>query len=141
LGVFFVVGCQTPVKKDEYSNGGDWNFYGTSPDGEFFYDSKSICSQENNIVRVVSKIVFSERGEIGLIKEYGKVQESVTHYSFIYEFNCKDKKYRTLEYSIWSGENLSLGPIPILRGGPIDSGWRSFARGSPGESLYKAVCK
>ena len=146
---FFVVGCQTPVKKDEYSNvkkeeysnGAGWKFLGTSPIGEIFYDPKSVYSTKDNFIRVVSKIVFSEEGEKGLLKQYGKEQENVTHYSFKYEINCKDKKDRLLEISIWSGEELVLGPIPIVSGGPIDSGWKSFDRGSPSESLYNAVCK
>jgi len=67
---FFVVDCQTPAKKDEYSNvkkeeysnGAGWKFLGTSPIGEFFYDPKNIYSTKDNFVRVVSKVVFSEEG-------------------------------------------------------------------------------
>ena len=122
--------------------GADWKLYTSTPNGEFFYDSKSIYyNAEDNFVRVVSKVVYSEKMKKDLKEKQGKAYENVTHNSFTYEFDCKDKKYRLLEINIWSGENLLLGPIPIVKGGPIDSGWQSFAKFSPLDFLYEAVCK
>jgi len=53
---FFVVGCQTPVKKDEYLKGASWKFYGSTEDFVGYYDTQNITHPSKNIVRVRTRL-------------------------------------------------------------------------------------
>lgn len=115
--------------------GADWKKLASYAEGDHYYDIKSIYSSADGNLRVLVKWVFSEKARIDNLRTYGKEQENITHWLTLYEFNCKDKKSRILEISFWSEENLSGGTGPML------TDWKSFSRGSPGELLYKAICK
>jgi hypothetical protein len=115
--------------------GADWKKLASYAEGNYYYDIKSIYSSADGNLRVLGKWVFSEKARIDNLRTYGKEQENVTHWLTLYEFNCKDKKFRILEISFWSEENLSGGTGPML------TEWKSFSRGSPGELLYNAICK
>jgi hypothetical protein len=121
--------CEAEVR------GADWKKLASYAEGHYYYDTKSIYSSAEGNLRVLSKWVFSEEGKLDNLKKFGIEQENVTHWLIFYEFNCKDKKFSILEISFWREENLSGGTGPML------TEWKSFSRSSPGELLYKVICK
>jgi len=115
--------------------GAEWIKLGSYAEANIYYDAKSIYSSADGNLRVLSKLVFSEKGKIDNVRKFGKEQENVTHWLTLHEYDCKDKKFCVLEISFWSEEKLSGGTGPMLKE------WESPSRGSPGQLLYKAICK
>jgi len=125
---------QQPFEYDKYPMK-QWKKLGSYADGNFSYDVTSIYSSADDNIRVLVKWVLSEKAKIDNVKKFGEEQKNVTHWVILYEWNCENKKYRILEISFWRKEHLSGGTGPTL------TEWNNFDRDSPGELIYKTVCK
>ena len=132
---FFVVGCQTPVKKDEYSKGASWKFYGSTEDFEGYYDTQNITHPSKNIVRLRVRLNITEKGVLYLVRNLGNKYENVSYYINLNEINCLEKEYRSLSRNFYDNK----GEMIISTSPPSE--WKFIIPESIGENLYKEVCK
>jgi hypothetical protein len=116
--------------------GADWKYVGETMEGKVFYDATSITRPSKNIVRVCAKIVYTEKGVIGMIEEWGSRCENLGNALHLLEFNCSDKMERLLTQDYYSknGEVIESVKNDMAT-------WEFVISGSVGEKLYKAVCK
>ncbi len=100
--------------------GADWKLIGLGVDQEtaHFYDAENITSPSKNIVRVWTKIFYSEPKNIGSM-----IVGSITSFE---EINCKEKRSRGLSMNLYSKEGVAL----LTEGGsglPEFGEWRFIA--------------
>jgi len=115
--------------------GADWKKYASDAKGDFYYDIKSVHLTPLGTLEVLVKWVFSEKGKIDNLREFGEEQQNVTHWLITYDYFCEHRKFFVSEITFWTDEK------PSGETGPLRGEWKSFSRGSPGELLYKAICK
>jgi len=108
--------------------GEDWVFVGDYINYRLYYDAQSISRPSKNIFQISVKSEVSN--------EVKKRYENAASYSiFLYEFNCKEKIFRTLSLKSYSEDGELMGYRP----------WREEWLIIPNLpeliSLYKIVCK
>ncbi len=116
--------------------GADWKCHGETDDGTFFYDATSITHPSKNIVRVWTRIVFTEKGVIGTVGKFGSRFENLGHALNLWEFNCSKKMGRLLTTIYYSknGEVMEDFKHDMAT-------WELVPPASVIDDLYKAVCK
>ena len=132
---FFVAGCQTPVKKDEYSKAADWKLYNSGEECLGYYDAQSITRPSKNIVRFWTKSVWTEKGVLSWVKDSGKKYENLSHTIYLQEINCAEKKIRRLSVTQYGHKGSVIDIIDS------PSYWIFINPESMMEILYKEVCK
>ena len=118
--------------------GADWKFISSTDLYECFYNAEDMIRSSEDIVKVWAKLVYTERGVIEMVKEFGKHYENLSYSLELWEIDCAKKKQRILsitEYSV-EGSILYMNPAKSR-----PSAWKSISLESVGESLYKTVCK
>jgi hypothetical protein len=115
--------------------GADWKIIGKSVPGDLWeIDMTNISRQPDNILTVWVKVTHSKKSVSDFVKERGEKYKDVSYSIQLDEYNCTEKKHRTL-----SGADYSLG-------GVIDSGnsheeWKFIIPDSVGDGVFKEVCK
>ena len=117
--------------------GADWKFISSTDLYECFYDAENMTRSSKNIVGVWTKLVYTERGITGIVKEFGKHYENLSYSLELWEIDCAKKKQRILSITEYSAEGKILY-ASSAEGRPT---WKIIPRQSVDESLYKAVCK
>jgi hypothetical protein len=120
------------------AQGEDWKLYAKTDLYECFYDAENVTEPSENIVRVWTKLEYTERGIAGIVKEFGKHYESLSYSLRLWEINCAEKRQRILSITEYSVEGNILYTNPA---GSRPSDWKDISPESVGENLYKAVCK
>jgi hypothetical protein len=118
--------------------GADWKFISSTDLYECFYDAENMTRSSKNIVGVWTKLVYTERGITGIVKEFGKHYENLSYSLELWEIDCAKKKQRILSITEYSAEGNILYTNPTKS---RPSAWKSISRESVGESLYKIICK
>jgi hypothetical protein len=118
--------------------GADWRLYAKTDLYECFYNAEDMIRSSEDIVKVWAKLVYTERGVIEMVKEFGKHYENLTYSLELWEINCAGKKHRLLSITAYSVEGNILYTNQT---GVAPPPWKIISRESVGESLYKAVCK
>jgi len=116
----------------------DWRLYAKTDLYECFYNSEDMIRSSEDIVKVWAKLVYTERGVIEMVKEFGKHYENLSYSLELWEINCAGKKHRLLSITSYSVEGNILY---TNQAGVAPPPWKIISRESVGESLYKAVCK
>ena len=118
--------------------GADWSLYGIAGNGTFegFYDAESIMMLSKNIVRVADKKVYTEKGVVELVENYGKKYENVSHSIVLWEINCEMKMVYMLSLTYYS-----KGGEILFSQNYDDNKWIFIPLESMIELLFKAVCK
>ena len=132
---FFVVGCQTPVKKDEYSKGADWKYFASTENFLVYYDTQTITRLSENIVRVWLRWNWTEKGKLDRVKDFGKIMENLSHSKLLIEMDYVEKKDRRLSWIDYDNKGKMIDSFSS------SSEWDFVTLETVGESLYKAVCK
>jgi hypothetical protein len=118
--------------------GADWKFISSTDLYECFYDAENMTRSSKNIVGVWTKLVYTERGVVKMVKEFGKHYENLSYSLELWEINCAEKKHRLLSTTAYSVEGNILY---TNQAGSRPPPWKIISRESVEESLYKAVCK
>ena len=115
--------------------GADWKFIGKTVRGnDWEIDTASISRQPNNIVGVWVRVTYSQKSVSDFVKEYGEKYKDVSYSIELQEYNCTEKKAKTL-----SGADYSLGGI--LNSGNSLEEWKFIIPDSVGDGVFKEVCK
>jgi hypothetical protein len=122
--------------------GEDWKIYNYRVTGDTFhyYDAESVTRPSENIVRVWTKTIYSEKDINDFVTKYGQGAKSIGHTRALKEIECKEKKLRLLSLNVYSkgGDMLMMADESALK----EFGeWNFIAPETILESLYKAVCE
>ena len=118
--------------------GEEWKSYAETDLYECFYDTENMTGPGENIVRVWTKLEYTEKGVDRVVREFGKYYANLSYSLELWEINCDEKKHRVLSVTEYSTEGRILHTNPS-ESHPLP--WINIFPGSIGESLYRAVCK
>jgi hypothetical protein len=117
--------------------GADWKYYGESNDGKLFYDANSVTRPSKDIVRVWTKLLYSEKGKIDTAKKFKKKElENLSEALRLEEFHCGHNEGRLLSLSF----NSKDGKVLYFADNPSGI-WGHIFPGDKQEPLYKILCK
>jgi hypothetical protein len=113
----------------------DWKLFGTDAEGNSrYYDPQSIKRVSKDIVQVWTKMVFKEKGEQFMIRKLGPEFKGLDSETVFYEFNCNEKKRRTLSLTFYKKDGS------VLNNSGNTSSWSFIVPESVLESLFNIVC-
>ena len=118
--------------------GADWRLISSTDSYKCFYDAEDMIRSSEDIVKVWTKLVYTERGIVELVKEFGKHYENLSYSLELLEIDCAEKKHRLLSTTAYSLEGNILY---TNQAGSRPPPWKIISRESVEESLYKALCK
>jgi hypothetical protein len=116
--------------------GTDWKYYGGSEFGEYYYDTESMKRLPNNIVRVWTKEISSQKSVTDMVGRLGEEYKDLGHINTLTEVDCIAKKCRFLVIVYYSKSNSRIDSFDS----PGDE-WKFMVPDSMLEYLLKAVCK
>jgi hypothetical protein len=121
----------------------DWVLYSGKTDEAVYYsyDPQSIKRVSKDIVRVLNKESYSEKGAQEVIKKLGSEYNGPEYKEFSYtislwEYNCSEKKKNLLSFTLYN-----RGGGVIKRFTRVFSSWDFIVKGSVDETLFNIVCK
>lgn len=115
--------------------GVDWKFIGDNETFSYFYDTDNITRSSDGLMRVWSKVIYTDQGVMDYVKDYGEEYKDLIYSLKRFEINCVEKNYRPLSMINYSKEKV-IDSVNFNK-----SEWDIFIPESIGESLYKAVCE
>ena len=122
--------------------GADWKLYAESDFANYYYDAEDIVRPSENIVRVWIRTLYTEKGvNQWKAKNFGKVvqkfrYENLSNSTNLWEINCAKKMHQILSSTFYNKDGSVIESYNFDR-----ADWIFIRPDSPGESLYKAVCK
>ena len=115
--------------------GVDWKFIGDNETFSYFYDTDNITRSSDGLMRVWSKVIYTDQGVMDYVKDYGEEYKDLIYSLKRFEINCVEKNYRPLSMINYSKEKV-IDSVNFNK-----SEWDIFIPESIGESLYKEVCE
>jgi len=115
--------------------GEDWKLFSESEGSAFFFDCESLSSPSEKNVRVMVKVVVSEKDRLPWVEKGGKMYLHLSHIKSSLEINCENRSYRTLSLELLSGQDI-LNSFSWNA-----SGFSLITPGSNWDNLHKAVCR
>ncbi|NWG01740.1 MAG: hypothetical protein HXY44_02650 [Syntrophaceae bacterium] len=114
--------------------GQNWRPYGEDGFATYYYDTEKIIHPSKNVVRVWSKVVYTQEGAKGFATRLGKEFRLLSFSIELYELNCANREYKELQRTFFSQRATYLGEDKNL-------GWGIVSPGTIQEKLFKAICK
>lgn len=120
----------------------DWVKYGKDSRGTLHYYKKGSTDQENNIVKVLNKWVFSKREKSDAIqyrrenRMSTKGYQNLSHMVYLSEIDCQNQSERMIYLYLYDTNGKSLYSHTFK-----NPDWTAIQPESNGETLLKAVCK
>jgi hypothetical protein len=134
VGVILVVGLAIFGYAEVW--GADWKYMGYTDFGVYYYDAENIIRPSENIVRVWTKIIYSEAGVNQWVKDSGKRYRNLDYSITLFEYNCPDKMFKGLSVTLYSKDGN------IITDFTADNPKRAFIRPETFEEvMFNAVCK
>lgn len=125
------------------ARGSDWVYYGSGSYGDqYLYDRASIRHVSDGVVRVWTKVVYSDEGRQRKINDYKKDGYAPPGFELLSEtqnlwlINCNEEKFTITE----GRHHASNGRVVDMYKADKRI-WGSAAPGSPAELLVKMVCE
>ena len=125
------------------AGGSDWVYYGSGSSGDqYFYDRASIRQVPEGVIRVWTKVVYSDEGRQRKINDYKKDGYATTGFELLSEtqnlwlINCIEEKSTITEGRHHASDGRVIDMYKADK-----RIWRYAAPGSPVESLMKMVCE
>ena len=117
--------------------GENWKFVLKNKAGDdVYYDADSVTRPSKGIVRVLTKVVLSEKTVNREVERLGPSYKDMSHRVILQEMNCMEKKGAFLEITTYSKKGNILSSIK-----PNEATWVSIPPESSGEPVYKLLCK
>jgi Surface-adhesin protein E len=117
--------------------GENWKFVLKNQAGDDgYYDADSVIRPSKGNVRVLTKVVFSEKSVNREVEKFGSSYKDMTHRVILFEMNCNEKKGAFLEVTTYSKKGTIISSIK-----PDEAIWTDNPPKSIGEGLYKLLCK
>jgi hypothetical protein len=122
--------------------GADWKTFDVNQDFTISYDTLNITRISKSIIRVPTKVIFTEKGASDVVRILGKRLENLSYSLNLTELDCEGKLARSLVQTYYTkgGEVIeSLDTIKSRTEARVP--WIPIEHESTFEVLYKAVCK
>jgi len=116
----------------------DWRLYAKTDLYECFYDAGDMIRSSEDNMKVWTKLDYTQRGVLEMVKKFGKHYESLSYSQELWEINCAGKKDRLLSVTAYTPEGNILYTD---QAGSRPPPWKIISRESVEESLYRALCK
>jgi len=116
--------------------GTDWKVYGETDKATFYYDTESITHPSKDVVRVWTKQVYTEKGIIEMVGDFGEIFRTLNDSIDLREYHCVDKKYCLLYITFYSTDGEVLSTVNYSE--PM---WYFIVPRSIGEDIYDILCK
>lgn len=118
-----------------------WKLFASSGDSDMYYDENSVKKVNKNIVRVLTKKTYSEKGklkEYSSLKKHGKAPGNpyiLSHELILIEIDCVSEKVNISSDKICDkrGHVVTLAPQSYEK-------WNDIVRKSNDEKLKNVVC-
>jgi hypothetical protein len=123
----------------------DWvHFSSDDYNNDFYYDKQSIFSKEKDIIEVLGKTTFSDKGRLNYINNQIKNNRSTqglekfSYVLLLWSFNCPQKEYGlSSSPALYSSEGIAISevskPYSTIK-------WSPVLPDSISELIYKIVC-
>ena len=115
--------------------GADWKLLGSNEKISTYYDAQSVTLPSENIVRVWTKMNFTEEGVLDWVGKFGKKYENLSHLKFLMEIDRAEKKSRRLSSTFYDNNGI------VISSSYSPSEWEFIIPDSVVDSLYEEVCK
>ncbi len=112
--------------------GEDWKYYGITEWYYCFYDAQSVTRPSKNIVRVLVRWRYTEKGILNEMKE--EHTERVAYSESLWELDCLERKHRLLSMTKYSPMRDGISS------GTGSSEW-GFTHPESMMDLYEEVCR
>jgi len=116
--------------------GADWKQVRSTNSATLYYDTEEITHPTKDIVKVLTKWVYTEKGIKNAKEIFGENYKNLSYSIKSYEINCKDKTSRILSITDYNKD----GTV-ISSDSKTNAEWSRVSPESALESLYKMVCK
>jgi len=143
VSVLLISGCEPKVKEGAWhktnatpDEGAKWETFGSTSDGSWFYDGTRITRPSKDVVRVWAKLVWSDKGRVDNVKEYGEKFRTLDYTLALIEIHCGDKRIRALSQSAYSTNRDLLSSFDRE-----NAFWNFMSPDSVMDHLRKAICK
>jgi hypothetical protein len=120
----------------------DWIIYDVSKVGTKYYEKNSIKQVDKNMMRVWTINVYSDEGkkrDFAILKAKNKAPgnpEMLNCTSMLVEFDCLNKKFRVVAWTVYDKEKHVLLSAP-----KSNENWDIMVAKSASEKLKNIVCK
>jgi len=116
----------------------EWEIYSKTDLNTFYYDKKNIKHMPNNVIRVWTKLLYSDSGKERLIKTLGDDDfKNLANSVSLIQINCTQMTYDVLNIAYYD----SKGSVIISSEKPQDKTEEFVMPDSTTEKLYEIVCK
>ena len=116
----------------------DWRSYAKTDSYECLYDAEDMIRSSQDIVKVWTRLEYTQRGVIEMLIRFGKHYENLSYSLELWEINCRQKKDRLLSVTAYSVEGDILYTD---QAGSRLPPWKVISREPAEGSLYRALCK
>lgn len=116
--------------------GADWKQVRSTNSATLYYDTEEITHPTKDIVKVLTKWAYTEKGIKNAKEIFGKNYENLSYSIKSYEINCKDKTSRILLITDYNKD----GTV-ISSDSKTNPEWSRISSETVLESLSKMVCK
>jgi len=92
--IMLVVVGLVAIQTEAHENSGNWKFFFTNIESDFFYDPDTVSKSPESIVRVCWKKVFKTKEVLRSRGFTGSEYEKVVYQLTVTEINCLRKEWR-----------------------------------------------
>src|SRR4030042_3927136 len=116
--------------------GADWKQVRSTGSAILYYDTEEITHPSKDIVKVLTKWAYTEKGIKNAKEIFGEKYENLSYSIKSYEINCKDKTSRILSITDYNKEETVISSDR-----KTNPEWSRISPATVLESLSKMVCK
>jgi hypothetical protein len=116
--------------------GADWKQVRSTGSATLYYDTEEITHPSKDIVKVLTKWVYTEKGIRNAKEIFGEKYENLSYSIKSYEIKCTDRTSRILSITDYNKD----GTV-ISSDSKTNPEWSHISPESVLETLYKMVCK
>ena len=122
--------------------GEDWKTLDVNQDFTISYDTLNITHISNNIIRVPTKAIYTEKGANEVVRMFGKRLENLRYSINLMELDCERKMVRSLAQTHYAKDGEVIESLDTIKSrAEARVPWNPIEHESTFEVLYKAVCK
>lgn len=107
---FILLALSATLAPSAFCAGPEWVLVDESTDSSFFYDKNGTSKPKEGLVRVKTRVVYTEKGKAEALKMLGTVKnlEKLYESRYLHDLNCDERESRLLEASHLDKAGASL---------------------------------
>jgi hypothetical protein len=137
-GIMLVMIGLVEIQTEAYGDSGNWEFFLSDAECDFYYDPGTVSRSPERIVRVWWKEVFKTKEVLRSRGFAGSEYEKVVYQINVTEINCPRKEWRRKFFMLCPGEGDDT-PCAIHR--EQSDKWAPVMEEQPIGALYRKLCR